>query len=947
MNDLAKIEEIYHQALQTPLAERDDFIRNSCGNNTELHREVNSLLSFDEKAKDFIESPPEDLAAAFITKQTSANLIGQKIGHYQIHQKLGAGGMGEVYLADDTELSRKVALKVLPLQFSQDTERRKRFKKEAYVVSSLNHPNIITIYGIETTADFNFIATELIEGQTLRQLIDKKTFGWQETIEIIVQITNALESAHAVGVIHRDIKPANIMIRQDGIVKVLDFGLAKFSKHGGNSGEFETRDHTLPNAVMGTINYMSPEQALGEKVDFRTDIFSLGVVFYEILSGVKPFDGISDAAIYNAIINHHPQSLSKLNPQIPLALDRIVTRTITKKREDRYQTAAELISDLQKFKENPKSKLLAENFADKHKSKFAKFAVTIIILGLMASGIYFLSLNRLTNHTAPNTNFTYTQLTSQNGEELFPNLSLDGKSFIYSNRESGNWDIYLKQIDGSAEINLTKNSVADDKQAVFSPDGKYIAFRSERDGGGIFIMDSDGENVKKLTNVGFYPNWSPDGKEIVFGIDDFSEPGSRTTIPSQLWRINVETSQKFLITEQDGVQPNWSPNGKRIAFWGGNSGGQRDIWTISVNGGEPLAVTSDAAIDWNPVWSSDGKYLYFVSNRSGSMNLWRVVIDENSGKVLSDPEPITTPSNYSQFFNFARDEKSFVYVQTVNYSNIFKIDFNGQTETVGKTSVEITKGSKVTTNPAISADNQFLIFDAIGDKQEDIFIAKADGSEMKQLTNDVYKDRAPFWSPDGKRIAFFRDETGKYEGYIMNSDGSERKLVTKFPADSWAQLPIWSPDGKRLIFNTRNGYPAIFDPDKDAENQSPQYLPAEDDPKRWFMAYSWSPDGKKIIGYGRNIEKPLPYLMTFDFAANKYELVSDFGTRPVWLSDSRRAIFYSRSKLYLIDTQTKRTKELLSVAPDQIQSISISKDNRSIYFSVQKSESDIWMANTQ
>ena len=947
MSNLAKIEEIYHQALQIPFEKREGFLRDSCGDDIELRSEVESLLSFDEQAKDFIETPPIDVAADLINQEDKEKLIGREFSHYRIIEKLGAGGMGEVYLAEDTKLNRKVALKLLPLQFSQDAERRKRFEKEARAVSALNHPNIITIYGVEQTEDFNFIATELVEGKTLRERLNEKTFSPKEAIEIGIQVADALESAHSLGIIHRDIKPANIMIRQDGIVKVLDFGLAKLSKHGGDSAEFETREHTAPNGVMGTINYMSPEQALGEKVDFRTDIFSFGVVLYEMLSGVKPFDGISDAAIYNATINHNPTSLSELNREIPLVLDKIIFHAIEKKRDERYQTISELKRDLQELKANPNSDLFAKKFAVKRKLSFAKLAIPIIAMVLIASIVYFLFLNRPSNQSAESKNFIYTQLTSQNGEELFPDLSPDGKSFLYSSRESGNEDIYLKQIDTSTQINLTKDSNADNKQAVFSPDGKQIAFRSERMGGGIFVMNANGENVRRITEVGFYPSWSPDSKEIAFCIDDFREPGSRTTVPSPLWRINVETGEKHLITGQDAVQPSWSPNGKRIAFWRLDSGGKRDISTISVDGGETTAVTNDAAIDWNPVWSPDGKFLYFVSNRSGSMNLWRVGIDENSGKIFDNPEPITIPSNYSQLFNFARDGKSFLYVQTVNYSNIFKIDFDTNTETVGKFPVEITKGSKITTNPEISTDNQFITFDAIGDKQEDIFVAKADGSEIKQLTNDVYKDRTPRWSPDGKRLAFFNDETGKYEGYVMNSDGNGRKLVTAFPADSWAQLPVWSPDGKRLIFNSRNAYPIIFDPDKERKEQTPQYLPGEGNPKHWFMAFSWSSDGKKLLGYGRDIEKPQPYLLTFDFATNKYKTVSDFGTTPVWLADNKRAIFSSGDKIYLLDTETKRRKELLAVVPNRIQSIALSKDNRSIYYSVQKSESDIWLANTQ
>lgn len=949
MRDLNKIEEIYHKALQIPPTERDAFLREFCGDDFELHDEVKSLLSYDERAVNFIETPPQDLAAAFISQQNNSNFKGKTFNHYKILEKLGAGGMSEVYLAEDTRLNRKAALKVLPAQFSQDFERRRRFEKEARAVSALNHPNIITIYGIEKSDDFNFMVTELVEGITLRERLAEKVFSPKEAIEIGIQISDALESAHSVGIIHRDIKPANLMIRQDGIVKVLDFGLAKLSNHGGNSGDFETREHTAPNSVMGTINYMSPEQALGETVDVRTDIFSFGVVLYEMLSGVKPFDGISDAAIYNAAINQDPPSLNKFNPEISAALNQLVFRAIAKKREERYQTFSELKLDLQKLKENPNSALSIDNFwTAKQKSKIFKLVFSFIVLILLAATVYSLFFNRASNQAAENKNFTYTQLTSQSGEELFPSLSPDGRSFIYTSRAGGNWNIYSQNIDGSNLVNLTKDSDTENKQAVYSPGGKEIAFRSERGGGGIFVMDANGENVRKISDIGFHPSWSADSKEIVYCTDEISEPGSRTIIPSELWSVNVSTKEKRLITKADAVQPNWSPNNFRIAFWAINEGGQRDIWTVSADGGAPLAVTKDAAVDWNPVWSADGKYLYFASDRSGSMNLWRIAIDEKTGISEGKPEAVTIPSNYSQLFNFSRDGNGFVYVQTVNHSNIFKIDFDPTNEKVGEKSVQITSGSKITTNPDISPDGESIVFDAIGEKQEDIFVSKADGSGARQLMNDAFKDRAPIWSPDGKRIAYFTDSTGKYEGYVINADGGNRVRITQFPEGRWANLPLWSPDGKQLMFNTGTGYPVIYDSDKDWTQQTPQPIPDEGDPKRWFMATSWSPDGKKIIGYSRVTGNLLQSsIRTYDFATKKYEEVSDFGIRPVWLADSRRIIFYSRGKLYLLDAQTKKSKEIYSIAPNRIQAISISRDNRSIYYSLQKNESDIWLANVQ
>ena len=342
---LRQIEERYHAALELPPAERESFIKTTCGDDEDLRRELETLLAVNPSSNNFFETPPLSLAAEmFSATSRQTNLVGQEISHYKIIRLLGAGGMGEVYLAEDTKLHRQIALKVLTAQFETDVERIKRFKKEARAVSALNHPNIITIYAIEETETGNFIATEFIEGQTLRERIAEKPLPWQEAVKIALQITAALKTAHSVGIIHRDIKPANIMIRRDGIVKVLDFGLAKLT--APDSRDFETREHTAPNRLMGTINYMSPEQVLGEPVDARTDIFSFGVVLYEMLSGVMPFAGASDAAIYNATINKVQPSLRESNDQIPAELDEIVKCAMEKDRERRYQTFSELRADL-------------------------------------------------------------------------------------------------------------------------------------------------------------------------------------------------------------------------------------------------------------------------------------------------------------------------------------------------------------------------------------------------------------------------------------------------------------------------------------------------------------------------------------------------------------------------------------------------------------------------
>ena len=954
MSSFAKIEEIYQTALELDSAERDAFLRQACKDDEELRREVESLISNYESAGDFIENPPNDIAADLIINTVRQNLIGKEIGHYQILSQLGTGGMGEVYLAEDTKLGRKIALKILPPQFSQDAERNLRFEQEARAISALNHPNIITIHGIERSDEVNFITTEYIEGKTLKERIAEKNLIWQETVKIGIQIADALEEAHSVEIIHRDIKPANIMIRRNGIIKVLDFGLAKLAESEesevGNKPLFQDDSNTLTKSqntntgtILGTMNYMSPEQALGQKLDERTDIFSFGVVLYEMLTGIKPFDGASDAAVYTATLDHDPPAPSEINPEIPKDFDKIVFRAIEKKRDERYQTISELKHDLQNLAENSNAKIPDANFSVKTKSNFIKFAIPLIIIVLFTAAVFFLMRDRQTEQTQLSSNFSFSQLTSQNGEELFPSLAPDGKSFLYSSLENGNWDIYLRNISEEKAVNLTQNSPSDDLQSVFSPDGKQIAFRSERNSGGIFVMDITGANVRKISELGFYPNWSPDGKEIVFCKSSFENPKNIYVWNSSIIKIDLETGKKKEIYSENSFQPSWSPKGKRIAFWSADKGGKRDIKTISRSGGEAVAVTNDDIVDWNPVWSPDGKYLYFASERGGSMNFWRVAIDEETGKVTGNVEPFTTPSTYSGNLTFARDGKTFAYAQEINSSNLFQAAFDEKAEKLAPNPLELTPGRKIDRNPSVSPDGEWIAFDAVKDKQEDLFIIKTDGTNLRQLTNDIYKDRAPRWSPDGAKLIFYSNRSGKYESWTINPDGSDLRQITS-DATRIGQLSFWSPDGKRILQNIGGSEPQTFDAD---EIKNLQVLP-ENNPDFWGMAFDWSSNGDKIA-FIRNSKNTDDFGVDFySLSAQKFKTVTTSGGSPLWLKDNRRLIYIEKKRIFLFDTATERKKEIMSFPSNrELQGITISRDNRFIYFSLINRESDIWLAKVQ
>ncbi len=939
-----RIGELFDQALELAPEARATFLEQACGADTELRAEVEKLLANHLDSEEFLERPAMEIAAALYAKNQAATVVGKQFSHYEILSMLGVGGMGQVFLARDTRLGRKVAIKLLPAEFTRDGERVRRFEQEAQAASALNHPNILTIFDIgqptNESDSQHFIATEYVEGQTLRQLLEDGPRPLEQIIDIAIQLADALSAAHTVGIVHRDIKPENVMLRSDGYVKVLDFGLAKLTEQSQPS------PITEPGRVMGTISYMSPEQALGQPVDGRTDIFSLGVVLYELLTGAQPFKANSEAATYNAILNLNPAHLADAQPGLPKELQRIIAHMLEKDPQQRYQTAAELKSALKALKHDSGSGATSavsgmtlqplRQFGRDRRGAIVLTVASLIILFVL---VWALRRSGAKIEGAPAMKpANFTQLTRKPGQEIYPNLSPDGKLLLYADAEAGSWDIYLQRVNGTTPINLTQDSAANDTQPAFSPDGEQIAFRSDRDGGGIFIMGATGENVRRLVNFGNNPAWSPDGQEIAYSKGSFARPSERGNYPGPLYAVKIATGETRQVTETDAVQPNWSPHGERIAYWCVQGGGQRDIWTVGAQGGEPVAVTNDPALDWNPIWSPDGRYLYFASDRGGSMNLWRVAIDESSGKLLGAPEPVTTPATYSGYISFSRNGRQLVYAQVVDQVNIQQIAFDPLKGKVEASPTWVTRGARIATDPHLSPDGEWYVFGSTGDKQEDLFVVRRDGTGLRQITNDKFKDRGPQWSPDGKQILFFSDRSERYEFWLISPDGNGLRQFS-YTSGPGAQAPLWSPDGKRLLLNLQWGAPLLVNENQPWAEQSPQPLPSTGFPTG-LMIRSWSADGRRLAGHSDGI-------YTYNFDTHHYKRLTEFGESPVWLSDNNRLLFFSHDKLYLLNSRTNKTQEIFSISPNHFQGLGISGDNRMIYFTLKTTEADIWLASLE
>lgn len=944
---LRQIEDLYEATLEQPPERRAAFLREACGDDRGLRQQLESLLALEGRAEAFLEQPAVELAAASLAADELAKAAGSispgvQAGPYRIDAPLGAGGMGKVYRATDIRLGRSVAVKFLSPELKFDEAALKRFQREARAASALNHPNICALYDL---GDFNglpYLVMELLDGESLRDRLASEPIQPDLAMELALEILQGLGAAHAKGIIHRDIKPANVFVTAQTRAKILDFGVAKLLEElpassevefptdaPSRAGSFSARQ----SAAWGTIAYMSPEQARGEAVDARTDLYSFGGTLYHMLTGRLSVDDGTPDAMLAAILHARPPGPSTINPRLNSGWDRIVLKALEKDRQARYQSAAEMEIDLLLLKRKRERGPVV-----------LRYALTAVAVCAVTAGFIWYSLTR-SSGDSPLTNAVFTQFTERPGQELHPALAPDGTSLVFASNSEGNWDLYLQKVGDKAVLNLTAASGVDNTQPALSPDGKRLAFRSERDGGGIFVMPASGGAATRVADYGYHPAWSPDGRQIACSTESYLRPDSRWWLASQIHLIGLASGRTHILagTAPDALEPSWSPHGSRIAYWGAE-GGRRDIWTISATGGDLMPVTHDDYVDWNAVWSPDGRHLYFSSDRGGSMNLWRVRVDERSGKVLGAPEPVTTPSPYSGYMSFSRDGRRMAYAHLVRTANLRKVGFDFQAGRLTNTTAPVTRGLREAVRPDVSPDGRWLAFNAWG--KEDLFIGRVDGSDIRQITNDLYKDRTPRWSRDGRRIAFISNRSGRYEIWVVNADGSGLRPITRYAGRSVSNGG-WSPDGTRVVCSFNGGEVAyLVEPDAPHESGAQPISPPLES-TQLFIANDWSPDGKRIAGFvSRRGDLSRHSVAVYSLDTKAIQRVPGPGTFPRWLNDGRRLVYTHGSRMYLADIMSGTVRELLSVWPDEIETgVAVADHDRAVYYTQVSTEADIWLVD--
>ena len=841
--------------------------------------------------------------------------------HYVVLEALGNGGMGVLYRAEDTRLGRTVALKVLPLRFTNDPLAKERFLREARTASALDHQNLCAIYDVGESEDGRlFLAMPCYQGETLRSRLARGPLPLDEALGIAKQVARGLAKAHRQGIVHRDIKPENLMITTDGVVKILDFGIAKLS----GASDLTGTEHRI-----GTPSYMAPEQSRKSTVDSRADLWALGVVLYEMITGRRPFAGANPVAVLQAIQYGVPEPLAQLRPGVPSRLEKVVARLLMKNPKARYPDAESVLAELD-----------GETAAAGRRSRNLWLAAGAAALSIGLVAAWALGPQDRQPRTAGAVPAEPERLTNQAGSEWFPSLSPDGQRFAYAKFDGSDFDIYLQDVGGGSPVNLTASSPGDDIEPDFSPDGSQIAFRSERpDGDGIFLMSSGGGPARQLSRFGFSPAWSPDARSILVATELVRDPKERGTT-SQIWRIEVDTGQSRRLVQQDAVQPSWSPEGRRIAFWNVDPDtGKRRIWTVASGGGNPMPpvpVTTGESLDWNPVWSSDG-HVYFASNRGGTMGLWRIAIDEETGATFGPAEAITTPAARIGFLSISTDGRRILYASQDGRANVERAQLDPDALAVTDPLTQVTEGPRRVLHARVSpAGDEVVISDVDAADQEDLFLVRADGTgEPRQLTRDPHKDRAPSWSPDGRRIFFSSNRSGSYATWTVGRDGSGPEPLGPSRREPAFQ-PLPSPDGRWLasVGKERSGWmPTLLDLQLPAARRLPQPLVSG------FFPWGWSPDGQWLAGVTEEGRIAL-----CSPATRRLQRVVGRGSKPVWMHTRPILLFLDEWRIFAFDLRTGITSVVLEPGTNSsFTDLDLGPDDRMLYVVHDRDEGDVWM----
>jgi Tol biopolymer transport system component len=848
-------------------------------------------------------------------------MIGQTVSHYRIRGKIGGGGMGVVYEALDTRLDRRVALKFLPEGAFSNPQARERFRREAKAASALDHPNICTVYDIDEHEGQPFISMQLLEGQTLRRRITSGPFKTEELLDVAIQLADALDAAHSRRIVHRDIKPANVFLTDRGQPKILDFGLAKRDT-GDRAGigevegsEVPTRTAeqqlTSPGAALGTVAYMSPEQARGESLDARTDLFSLGVVLYEMATGRAAFPGTTSALIFDAILHKAPIAPVRLNPEVPEELGRVIQKCLEKERDLRYQHASELRADLKRLQRDSDSGKSASSRtvegdvtaggAAATPSRWRRWMVPAAV-GLVAAG----TLTFLLRPAPPPPKIMGLRQLTNLGGQIQPRIVADDHRVFFTVAPPGSYRFTLAQVSGAGGEAILIPTPLDNVDVLdLARDGSELLLRSftgsDFDETPLWVLPLPGGTLRRLGDIvgARAARWAPDRRQIAYASDsDIVLAASDGTRIRTL--VSTPGAPSWL---------SWSPDGGSLRYRVAAEGRTYSIWEVPVEGSSPQPVFPE----WHDPqsggsWSADGRYYFFYSGEEGGIwDIWanpegRGWLDWTSPQPvqLTEPGPIgfgpPVPSPDGRRLFVVGSQPRGELVRHDARSGRFLPFLSGISAR----------------DVAFSRDGQWVAY--VAHPEGTLWRMRTEGAERLQLTSPPLDVHLPRWSPDGSRILFFASQPASpFQMYILPSGGGTPERL--LPEDRPQVDPTWSADGRSVVFS---GGSSAITPGQPQSIRILELHTGRVQPlsgSEGLFSPRWSPDGRYIAALTIDSRK----LVLFDRETQQWETLSEglLIGYPSWSRDGSH-LYYDRTRdeepnISRIRIADRKTEHVLSL----------------------------------
>jgi serine/threonine protein kinase len=915
---------------------------------------------------------------------------GKRLGRYEIRSLLGVGGMGEVYLAQDSQLRRRVALKVLPPNFTLDEERLRRFKQEAFAASALNHPNILTIHEIGSEGDTDFIVSEFIDGVSLRELMAKQPMSIGQVLDICSQIASALDAAHTAGIVHRDIKPENVMVRRDGYVKVLDFGLAKLTEIPGLQIDSEAATvqvvRTDPGKVMGTAKYMSPEQARGLEVNEQTDIWSLGVLLYELAAGQVPFDGQSSSDVLASILTTEPVPLQRHSPDIPTELQRIVRKALRKDREERYHLAKELALDLKNLRRElefnvemeisqqpsappqqtsgigasrasirsshstshtaeinvPKTNSTAEYLVGEIKAHPKALVFVLGVIGLAALAVVLTVAYRWTAKQTSSSNVSGSSRTmkiarlTSTGTADKAAISPDGKYLVHVASESGQQSLRVRQVNTNSDVQIVPPSDVQYAGLTFSRDGDfiyYVAAEKNSSPSNLYQIPVLGGNERRLfSNVGSAVTLSPDGQQLAF-IRNFPDAGEDALMIAS---AHGGAERKLTVRKLPNFFRHvaWSPDGKTIACSAGSFVPSYATYVVEValeSGKEKQIGTQSWMFIDQLAWLGDGSALILSASEqeSGSFDVQQIwYVSHPQGEARR----VTNDLNNYTGVSLTSDSNRLVTVQSETSANVWTVP-NGDANRAIRTTTGAGKSDG--RDGLASTPEGKIVYASKASGNLDLWMMNGDGTNQRQLTENSRIDSHPAVSPDGRYIVFTSDRAGASNIWRTDIDGSNARQLTR---GSGEDNPQCSPDGKWVMYTLLGaGKPTLWRVLIDGG--APQQLT-----EKYTAAAVFSPDGKSVACLYREEQPNSPLKLaifpleggqpTHIFDASMLAEEVSLVPPPRWTTDGRALTYVVTSagvsNIWLQPINGGAPRQLTTFKADHIFSFDWSRDGKQL-----------------